>query len=191
MYAAHDEAIPKDKVDLYIRVATLAEKGAPGEREQAERTLAKLRLKYPGIEDLAEDALKEARKASRNEPKPPPGPSPKEAFWSAYTRTYESVTRILDEIHSVLSDVTARNEATDALDEGMEAQVKTVKVRGVEKFRLLLDLDSEILSDVLESLGDDEEGIRAIAAHVGQRVGESLADALLGDTDEDDEDDDE
>jgi hypothetical protein len=189
MYAANDEAIPKDKVDLYLRVLALSEKGEPGEKDQAARTLAKLRLKYPGIEDLAEEALGAAKRANRSEAKPPPGPGPKEAFWSTYTRTYESVTRILDEIHAVLSDVTARNEATDALDEVMDAQVKTVKVRGVEKFRLLLDLDAEVLADVLESIGDDENAVRAVTTHIGTRVAESLADVLLGATDEDDDED--
>lgn len=190
MYAAQDEAIPNDKVDLYIRVLALAEKGADGEREQAERTLAKLRLKYPGIEAQAEEQIRATKPSGGRAGGKPPGPTPKESFWSAYTKTFESVTRILDEMSAILSDVKAQNEATEAIDDVLDASVKQVRVGGAEKFRLIIDLDADVLSDVLSSLEGDEKAIRAITDHIGKRVAESLSGAFLGD-DEDDEGEDE
>ena len=188
-----DDEIPADKIDLYLRVAALAEKGAPGEREVAAKTLAKLRLRYPGIEFVAEERIEAERKAHRGSTAPPktrPTGTPKEAFWSAYTRTFESVSKILSDISSMLDDVSDVTEATAAIDEALTAKTTIAKVRGVEQFRIILDIENDVLSDVLSTV-DDDQTARAIADHIGRRLAEALAEAFGGGDDEDDDEDDE
>lgn len=180
-----DDNIPVEKIELYLKVAALAEQGAPGEKEQAERTLAKLRLKYPGIEFLVDERMRAQKKTSRRAPEPPPG-APKQAFWSAYTRTFESVSKILADITEILSDVNEESEAQAAIDDAMDVSGKTVKVRGSDKFRLIVDIDAAVLADVLQSLDDTQ--VERVARHIGGRISDALVDSFLGDESEDDED---
>lgn len=189
-----DTDIPADKIDLYLRVSALAEKGAPGERDQAARTLAKMRIRYPGIEFLAEERIAAEKRANRRtgggEPRKPAG-TPKEAFWSAYTRTFESVTKILADIDRMLGDVGETQEAIGAIDETLEVSCVTIRRKGTEKFRLLVDIDSDVLQDAIEIL-DEPRGLRTLADHIGRRISDSLVTAFAGeDDDEIDDDDDE
>ncbi|MBU6287410.1 MAG: hypothetical protein KGS10_04505 [Chloroflexi bacterium] len=187
-----DTDIPADKIDLYLRVAALAEKGAPGEREQAARTLAKMRIRYPGIEFIAEEKIKAERRASRRtgEPKKPAG-TPKEAFWSAYTKTFESVSKILADIDRLLGDLGGTQEAIAAIDETLEVRCVQAKVKGEEKFRLIVDLDSDVLTDAIDVLDGDKKALRAIAEHIGRQIADALAESLSDEGDDDADDDDE
>ena len=185
------DEIPTEKVDLYLRVSALAEKGEGNEKAQAERTLAKMRIRYPGIEFLAEQKIGEQRRADRREPKKPAN-APKEAFWSAYTRTFESVSKILSDMERLWGEMGAFDDALEAIDQGIEASYRTIKIKGVERFRLILDIESDVLSDVLASVENSTDR-RAIADHLGQKVADALAEAFGEDEDEDEdgEDDDE
>lgn len=187
-----DTDIPADKIDLYLRVAALAEKGAPGEREQAARTLAKMRIRYPGIEFIAEEKIEAERRASRRtgEPKKPAG-TPKEAFWSAYTKTFESVSKILADIDRILGDLGGTQEAIAAIDETLEVRCVQAKVKGEEKFRLIVDLDSDVLTDAIDVLDGDKKALRAIADHIGRQIADALAESLSDEGDDDADDDDE
>jgi len=187
-----DTDIPADKIDLYLRVSALAEKGAPGEREQAARTLAKMRIRYPGIEFIAEEKIEAERRASRRtgEPKKPAG-TPKEAFWSAYTKTFESVSKILADIDRILGDLGGTQEAIAAIDETLEVRCVQAKVKGEEKFRLIVDLDSDVLTDAIDVLDGDKKALRAIADHIGRQIADALAESLSDEGDDDADDDDE
>lgn len=46
--------IPPEKIDLYRKVRALAERGVPGERDNARAILASLEAKYPGIRAAAD-----------------------------------------------------------------------------------------------------------------------------------------
>ena len=55
--------IPPEKIILYRKVRALAERGVPGERDNARGVLASLEARYPGI-----------REAAAASPSPPPAP---------------------------------------------------------------------------------------------------------------------
>jgi hypothetical protein len=69
-------AVPPEKIDLYRKVRALAERGAPGERNNARAVLVSLEQKYPDIRGAAEASPPPQGRAA-------PGPSgdPWAALW--------------------------------------------------------------------------------------------------------------
>jgi hypothetical protein len=77
----------------YLKVKALADRGSPGERENASRILARLQKAHPGIQAAArayeqeekrnqEEQAAEAPAGAKEEPKGPPNPREAGGYWS-------------------------------------------------------------------------------------------------------------
>lgn len=111
-------------LDRYIKVKALAERGAAGEKEAAQRVLNKLETRYPGIKSEAETrhrSREAARPATR--PVPPQGPprrgaspfSGKSGNWEQIFRYaagfYETVREVVEDVaEAYYGRVLAENE---------------------------------------------------------------------------------
>lgn len=83
--------VPEKDILRYLHVKALAEQGAPGERDNARRILAKLEKKHAGIAGAASryQAEKTARaEQASNQHQTPPGVHPSSGSWQAPHNTY-------------------------------------------------------------------------------------------------------
>lgn len=69
-------AVPQSKVEKYIKVRALADRGVSGERDQAARTLYKLEQDFPGIRQEAARQVAAKTAKAANKTAPPPGAAP-------------------------------------------------------------------------------------------------------------------
>lgn len=183
-------SIPPEKIAQYRNVAKLAEAGATdGERNAAERTLAKMRIKYPGIEDAARAA--ERREAKNHRPGPTsPSAAPAGSFWDAFKQVFRFTSDILAEAQAGLETATAAAALCEQLDDISDTVLKDVTVKGAPTVRMQIDMDAEVLRDILLARKGDASVSSAVAVHFGKRCEDAFADLMRAfdeDTDDDDE----
>ncbi len=167
--------VPADKVELYRKIKALAERaGTEGEEDQAERTLAAMRLKYDGIDDAAEAAERaDARKgkdANWFTGAPAGARAPEGTLWDRAAGVFKGFDLFLNEIKASFDVAITANELCTAVDETGDIEMKEVVVKGEKMIRISAEWNIDDFADILDTIGDSELLRDTVAAHVGNEI---------------------
>lgn len=129
---------PEALLERFRAVDTLAQRGAPGERDNAQRIVAKMEADNPGIRRFAY----------------PPEPTPAEpATRNGRARPWERwrdvASSTFDWVSNVASEVVAAEEARTLADEMCEIQIKSLSSG---KWQMALRLDERDLRQAARKL---------------------------------------
>jgi hypothetical protein len=162
---------PDALLERYRAVLALAERGAPGERDNARRIVAKMEQDNPGIRSAAF---------------PPPPPPETTEWWESgkarqpntssanpFTRWREAASGAFSWVSEVASEIIATNQARSYADAIVDMQVKWLPSG---KWQLALRLSHNDLAEAQNMTPFQKtEFIRHVLANVERELNEVLA----------------
>jgi len=113
----------------YLKVRALAERGAAGERENAQRILAKLVADTPGLDRAAEDYLRRKEREMRGETSSP-HPSDTRAERSPFVGNWENIFKFAHAAYSQaagFADVLVQGQKARDLASRVKAETRVSK----------------------------------------------------------------
>ncbi len=158
-------------LERYRAVTALADRGAPGERDNARRIIEKMERDYPHIRVYAY---------------PPPPPPETTEWWESgrarqpgspnpFNRWREAASGAFTWVSEVASEIIAANQARSLADSIMDMQVKWLPSG---KWQLALRIDRRDLADAVEELTPMQktEFIRHVLSSVEAELNDILTD---------------